>query len=183
MPPILQGLVQEDGGESPTSPQTGAPPPFHHLQKGRGWAVRAPPIPQSSPELSTGQLAGKTWRRREGLHQGASGARQTQGRELTPEKQGPWQPQLANEARRQATPPLHLNPNAARALEATFPLKLWPESEMASGAMNAGVPAVLDSRASFPSNWLLTPKSAIFTCPSSPRSRLDGLMSLWMIFW
>lgn len=34
----------------------------------------------------------------------------------------------------------------------TFPLKLLPVSEMASGAMNAGVPAVLESWASFPSN-------------------------------
>lgn len=102
---------------------------------------------------------------------------------FTPKTQGPWHPQVGNKAPLQAIPPLHGHPNPAQALGATFPLKLWPESEMASGAMNAGVPAVLDSRASFPSNWLLTPKSAIFTCPSSPRSRLDGLMSLWMIFW
>ena len=40
---------------------------------------------------------------------------------------------------------LYLNPNLAQALRVTFPLKLWPESEMASGAINAGVPAVLDS--------------------------------------
>lgn len=45
----------------------------------------------------------------------------------------------------QAVLPLYLNPNLAQALRVTFPLKLWPESEMASGAMNAGVPAVLDS--------------------------------------
>ncbi|KAL0973186.1 hypothetical protein UPYG_G00200060 [Umbra pygmaea] len=37
--------------------------------------------------------------------------------------------------------------------------------------MKAGVPAELDRRASLPSNWLLTPKSAIFTWPSSPSSR------------
>lgn len=34
----------------------------------------------------------------------------------------------------------------------TFPLKLLPVWEMASGAMKAGVPAVLESWASFPSN-------------------------------
>lgn len=65
---------------------------------------------------------------------------------FTPVTQGPsWHPQVGNEASQQAIPPLHLSPNPAQALEATFPLKLWPESEMASGAMNAGVPAVLDS--------------------------------------
>ncbi|TNN64756.1 hypothetical protein EYF80_025062 [Liparis tanakae] len=65
----------------------------------------------------------------------------------------------------------------------TFPLKLFRASESVSGAMNAGVPAVLDSIASLPSNWLLTPKSAIFTWPSSPSSKLEGLMSRWTIFW
>lgn len=65
----------------------------------------------------------------------------------------------------------------------TFPLKLFRVSERVSGAINAGVPAVLDSIASLPSNWLLTPKSAIFTWPSSPSSRFEGLMSLWTIFW
>lgn len=59
----------------------------------------------------------------------------------------------------------------------TFPLKLFRVSERVSGAIKAGVPAVLDSKASLPSNWLLTPKSAIFTWPSSPSSRLEGLMS------
>ncbi|KAG7243107.1 hypothetical protein INR49_016482 [Caranx melampygus] len=43
-----------------------------------------------------------------------------------------------------------------------------------SGAMKAGVPAVLDRRASVPSNSLLTPKSAILTCPSSPSRRLEA---------
>lgn len=65
----------------------------------------------------------------------------------------------------------------------TLPLKLLRVSERVSGAMKAGVPAVLDSKASLPSNWLLTPKSAIFTWPSSPSSRFEGLMSRWMIFW
>lgn len=45
----------------------------------------------------------------------------------------------------------------------TFPLKLLRFSDNVSGAMKAGVPAVLESKASLPSNWLLTPKSAIFT--------------------
>lgn len=71
----------------------------------------------------------------------------------------------------------------AKIREPTLPLKLFLVSESVSGAMKAGVPAVLDSKASLPSNWLLTPKSAIFTCPSSPSSRLEGLMSRWTIFW
>lgn len=65
----------------------------------------------------------------------------------------------------------------------TFPEKFLRVSERVSGARNAGVPTVLVSRASAPSNWLLTPKSAILTWPSSPTSRLEGLMSRWMIFW
>lgn len=65
----------------------------------------------------------------------------------------------------------------------TFPLKLCSCSVIISGAMKAGVPAVLDSSASVPSNSLLTPKSAIFRCPSSPSRRLEGLMSLWTILW
>lgn len=59
----------------------------------------------------------------------------------------------------------------------TFPLKLFRVSERVSGAIKAGVPAVPDSKASLPSNWLLTPKSAIFTWPSSPSSRFEGLIS------
>ena len=82
----------------------------------------------------------------------------------------------------------------------------------ASGAMKAGVPAVFDNKASDPSNSLHTPKSAIcvkkkeishfwkpschgkletkmatlpsctWTWPLSPSSKLDGLISRWMIF-
>lgn len=59
----------------------------------------------------------------------------------------------------------------------TLPEKFFLVSESASGARKAGVPTVLVRRASAPSNWLLTPKSAIFTCPSSATKRLDGLMS------
>lgn len=64
----------------------------------------------------------------------------------------------------------------------TFPEKIFLVSESVSGAMKAGVPTVLVRRASAPLNSLLTPKSAILTCPSSPTRRLEGLMSRWIIF-
>lgn len=65
----------------------------------------------------------------------------------------------------------------------TFPENIFLVSERVSGAMNAGVPTVLDKRASVPLNSLLTPKSAILMCPSSPTKRLEGLISRWIIFW
>lgn len=65
----------------------------------------------------------------------------------------------------------------------TFPEKIFRVSESDSGAMKAGVPTVLERSASLPLNSLLTPKSAILMCPSSPTKRLEGLMSRWMIFW
>ena len=46
-----------------------------------------------------------------------------------------------------------------------------------SGDLNAGVPAVLVSIASAPSNSLLIPKSAILTSPDSVLKRLLGFKS------
>lgn len=80
-------------------------------------------------------------------------------------------------------PVLLFSPHLTPTFGLTFPLKPWASSFIISGAMKAGVPAVHDRRASAPSNSLLTPKSAILTWPLSPSSRLDGLMSLWMILW
>ena len=54
--------------------------------------------------------------------------------------------------------------NFQRALQRvtfTLPEKFFLVSERVSGARKAGVPTVLVRRASAPSNWLLTPKSAI----------------------
>lgn len=91
----------------------------------------------------------------------------------------------------------------------TLPETSSLSSFKSSGAMKAGVPAVLVSFTSSPANSLLTPKSEICRAegrdtdkmgilsstkvrvrmrptlirPSSVRSRLDGLMSRWIIFW
>lgn len=75
-----------------------------------------------------------------------------------------------------------VSPRPFKLLLNTFPEKIFLVSESVSGAMKAGVPTVLVKRASAPLNSLLTPKSAILTCPSSPTRRLEGLISRWIIF-
>lgn len=75
-----------------------------------------------------------------------------------------------------------VRPRPFKLLLNTFPEKIFLVSESVSGAMKAGVPTVLVKRASAPLNSLLTPKSAILTCPSSPTRRLEGLISRWIIF-
>lgn len=75
-----------------------------------------------------------------------------------------------------------ISPKNLKLLLNTFPEKIFLVSESVSGAMKAGVPTVLVKRASAPLNSLLTPKSAILTCPSSPTRRLEGLISRWIIF-
>jgi len=64
-------------------------------------------------------------------------------------------------------------------LKLTFPLNCLPWR--ASGAMNAGVPAVEFNAASDPWNSLQTPKSAIWTLPSSPSNKFAGFISRWII--
>lgn len=76
----------------------------------------------------------------------------------------------------------NITPKPLQFLLKTFPEKIFLVSESVSGAMKAGVPTVLVKRASAPLNSLLTPKSAILMCPSSPTRRLEGLMSRWIIF-